>query len=192
MSAKTRIFMVRHGQTEWNKAHRLQGHKDSPLTPLGREQAMQTKQALAQYNIHKAYTSPLQRAQDTLALIIEGRNLEVVLTENLKEMHLGPWEGKTKQETQDTNPDQFAYFWNQQDKFVLAGAETYQQLQNRVVAELQAIFSKEQGKNIVVVSHWLAIKAAMAFYTNTPLNELSHLPDPKNGEYTLITEPYKP
>lgn len=189
MSAKTRIFMVRHGQTEWNQAHRLQGHKDSPLTPLGRAQATQTKLALAQYDIHKAYTSPLQRAQDTLALIIEDRNLEVGLSENLKEMHLGPWEGKTKQETQDTNPEQFAYFWNQQDKFVLAGAETYQQLQNRMVNELQAIFSKEQGKNILVVSHWLAIKAAMAYYANTPLSELSQLPDPKNGEYTLLSEP---
>jgi probable phosphoglycerate mutase len=181
--------MVRHGQTEWNKEHRLQGHKDSPLTLLGKDQAIQAKASLEHYEIHKAYVSPLQRAQDTLALIIDQQAIDVVISDNLKEINLGPWEGKTKQETALSDPQQYAFFWQDQDKFDLAGAETYQQLQTRVVSELQAIFSNEKGKNILVVSHWIAIKTAMAYYTSTPLSELSTLPDPKNGEYTILSEP---
>lgn len=189
MTSKTTIFMVRHGQTQWNKEHRLQGHKNSPLTELGKQQAIQAKQSLAQYEIHKAYVSPLQRAQDTLALIIDDRSIEVVLADNLKEMNLGVWEGKTKSDTQQSDPQQYRHFWEEQDKFALSGAETYQQLQARVVEELDAIFLNEQGKNILVVSHWIAIKAAMAHYQSTPLSALSTLPDPKNGEYILLTDP---
>ncbi|WP_410506509.1 histidine phosphatase family protein [Marinomonas sp. GJ51-6] len=62
MSSVTNLFLVRHGQTEWNKEHRLQGHKNSPLTQKGKEQALNTKHALQDYEIHKAYVSPLQRA----------------------------------------------------------------------------------------------------------------------------------
>ncbi len=189
MSAVTNIFLVRHGQTEWNKEHRLQGHKNSPLTQEGKEQAIKTKQALGGYEIHKAYVSPLQRAQDTLALIIDKQAIDVVISNNLKEINLGPWEGKTKQQTLLSDPQQYTHFWQEQDKFNLAGAETYQQLQNRVVSELQTIFANEQGKNILVVSHWIAIKAAIAYFTSTPLSDLSSLPDPKNGEYTILSEP---
>jgi len=188
MSETTTIFMVRHGQTEWNKEHRLQGHKNSPLTELGRQQAIQTKQSLAQYEIHKAYVSPLQRARDTLSLIVDDRDIDVVIVDHLKEMNLGVWEGKTKPETQASDPEQYKYFWEEQDKFVLSGAETYKQLQTRVVEALDAIFLKEKGKNILVVSHWIAIKAAMAHYYSTPLSELSSLPDPKNGEFIMLTD----
>ncbi|WOD08938.1 histidine phosphatase family protein [Marinomonas sp. GJ51-6] len=127
--------------------------------------------------------------QDTLALIIDQQNIDVVISNNLKEINLGPWEGKTKQETLLSDPQQYHYFWQEQDKFNLAGAETYQQLQDRVVSKLQAIFSKEKGKNILIVSHWIAIKAAVAYYKSTPLSDLSSLPDPKNGEYTILSEP---
>ncbi|MFT2098386.1 histidine phosphatase family protein [Marinomonas sp. 2405UD66-6] len=188
MSSVTNLFLVRHGQTEWNKEHRLQGHKNSPLTQKGKEQALNTKHALQGYEIHKAYVSPLQRAQDTLELIIDQRDIDVVISNNLKEINLGPWEGKTKPETLLSDPQQYHYFWQEQDKFNLAGAETYQQLQDRVVSELQAIFSKEKGKNILIVSHWIAIKAAVAYYKSTPLSDLSSLPDPKNGEYTILSE----
>ena len=181
--------MVRHGQTEWNKEHRLQGHKDSPLTALGKEQAIQTRISLQDYDIHKAYVSPLQRAQDTLALIIDQKAIDTVISDNLKEINLGPWEGKTKQATAQSDPEQYRFFWQEQNKFNLSGAETYQQLQARVVSELQAIFSNEKGKNILVVCHWIAIKTAMAYYTSTPLSKLSTLPDPKNGEYTILSQP---
>lgn len=188
MSEKTNIFLVRHGQTQWNHEKRLQGHKNSPLTEAGRQQAIQARKSLQGCQIDKAYVSPLLRAQDTLQLILEERNIEIIISENLKEISLGPWEGKTKSETKLSHPEQYHHFWENQEQFNLSGAETYQQLQNRVVKEIETIFIKEKGKNIIVVSHWIAIKVALAHYKSIPLNSLSSLPNPKNGAFTILSD----
>lgn len=184
---KTTLFIVRHGQTEWNKQNRLQGHKNSPLTEIGKQQALEVKKSLDRYEIHKAYVSPLQRAQETLEIILDDREVEIVISNNLKEINLGPWEEKTKEETKKSHPAEYAMFWENQNRFFLPKAETYQQLQNRAVEEIETIFSKNKGKNILVVSHWIAIKVVIAHYTSTPLNKLSCISDPKNGAFfTLI------
>lgn len=184
---KTRIFLVRHGQTEWNQQDRLQGQKNSPLTEIGRQQALMAKESLEQYEIHKACVSPLQRAQDTLDIILQGREVEVVRSGKLKEINLGPWEGKTREETERSHPIEFNRFWKHPDKFALQGAETFDQLQSRVVAALNAIFMKEKGQNVLVVSHWMAIKVALAHYTSIPLQQLSSISDPENGTFLTLT-----
>ncbi|MEL0638865.1 histidine phosphatase family protein [Marinomonas sp. TI.3.20] len=186
MLNKTNIFLVRHGQTTWNAEGRLQGQKNSVLTETGRHQAAQAKMSLEQYEIHKAFVSPLQRAQDTSKIILEDRNVDVVIVESLKEINLGPWEGKTKMETQQSHPEQYQQFWTYPGQFRLPGAESFEQLKSRVVAALDDIFLKEKGKNILVVSHWMVIKTAFAHYTATPLNDLANIPDPKNGAFIVL------
>ena len=186
MLNETNIFLVRHGQTTWNSEGRLQGHKNSALTETGRDQAVQAKISLEQYDIHKAFVSPLQRARDTSKIILEDRDIDVVIVESLKEINLGPWEGKTKIETQQSHPEQYKHYWTNPELFKLPGAESFEQLKSRVVAVLDDIFLKEKGKNILVVSHWMAIKTALAHYTATPLNDLTNIPDPKNGGYIVL------
>lgn len=189
MTDQTKIFLVRHGETQWNQQSRLQGHKNSPLTKNGEIQALKTQKTLSQYEIQRAYVSPLQRAQDTMDIILKGREIEVVKSNNLKEINLGPWEGKTKEETKKSHPNEYELFWNQQDKFSLPGAETYHHLQKRLVSELNAIFIKEKNKTVLVVTHWIAIKVVLAHFVSIPLNQLSSLPDLGNGEFlTLLNE----
>jgi len=187
VSIKTNIFLVRHGETEWNRQQRLQGQKNSPLTKKGIQQAFKVKEALERHEIHKAYVSPLQRALYTIDIILDGREIEVVRSSNLKEINLGPWEGKTREETEQSHPAEYIMFWEKQDRFALLGAETYRQLQIRVVDELNTIFSKEKNNNILVVSHWIAIKVALAYYTSTPLHQLSNIPDPENGAFLTLS-----
>jgi len=184
----TNIFLVRHGQTEWNQQNRLQGHKNSPLTEMGRKQALKTRAALLDQTIDKAYVSPLERAQDTLGIILEGRSIETTVSSNLKEINLGLWEGKTREETKESHPLEYDKFWNRQDQFILDGAETYQQLQVRMTRELDAILANEQGKNILVVSHWIAIKTVIAHYTSTPISELTNMPDLQNGHFLTLKQ----
>jgi len=186
MLNKTNIFLVRHGQTAWNSEGRLQGHKNSALTETGRDQAIRAKISLEQYDIHKAFVSPLQRARDTSKIILEDRDVDVVIVESLKEINLGPWEGKTKIEAQQSHPEQYKQYWTNPELFMLPGAESFEQLKSRVAAVLDDIFLKEKGKNILVVSHWMAIKTALAYYTATPLNDLTNIPDPKNGGYIVL------
>lgn len=184
----TQIFLVRHGQTEWNQQNRLQGHKNSPLTENGRKQACMTREALLNQSIDKAYVSPLQRARDTLDIILEGREVKTTITNNLKEINLGPWEGKTRAETKTSHPLEYDDFWNRQDQFILEGAETYQQLQLRMAKELDEILANKQEKNILVVSHWIAIKTAIAHYTSTPISKLTNMPDLQNGNFLTLKQ----
>ena len=189
MTEQTKIILVRHGETEWNQQSRLQGHQNSPLTKNGELQALETKDALGSHVINRAYVSPLQRAQETMGIILSDRELIAIKSNNLKEIGLGPWEGKTKEETKISHPTEYDYFWNKQHEFSLSGAETYQQLQERLVSELKNIFEEEKHKTILVVTHWIAIKVVMAYFTSTPLNVLSSLPDLGNGKFiTLLKE----
>lgn len=184
----TQIYLVRHGQTEWNRQNRLQGHRNSPLTDLGRQQAGAAAKALSDQAIDKAYVSPLQRARETLDIILEKRDVEIAVSDNLKEINLGPWEGRKQDELELVHSVQLDNFWNRHDRFSLDGAETFQQLQTRVATQLDEILELERGKNILVVSHGMAIKMAIAHYTKTPIGDLSHLPVLENGRFLTIRQ----
>ncbi|MCK4711059.1 MAG: histidine phosphatase family protein [Gammaproteobacteria bacterium] len=184
----TNILLVRHGQTEWNQQQRIQGHQNSALTDLGKQQAERVKHALDKFDIDQAYVSPLKRARDTIQIILKNRQLEASVLNDLKEIKLGPWEGKTRQETALSHPDEHYKFWHTPDTFTLAGAETYQQLQQRMVGCLEFIFSQASNNNILVVSHWIAIKVALAFYQGTPLSQLSTIDNPDNGSFLWLSK----
>jgi len=179
----TRIVLVRHGQTLWNLEQRLQGHKDSPLTRVGKNQALEVRRALAGVDFVAAYVSPLPRAVQTVQLIAGDKNIPVYKVDGLKEIRLGPWEGKIREETRLSHPTEYCNFWTMPERFRLQGAETYLALQNRVVRELESIFVSEQGKTVLVVSHWIAIKVALAYYSSLGINQLTTLTDPGNGSF---------
>lgn len=186
MPLETRIFLVRHGETEWNTQNRLQGNKDSPLTLRGIRQAHQVKKSLERFSIDQAYVSPLKRARVTAEIILQDRKLEAAVKDQLREINLGPWEGKTRQETALSHPDAYKAFWERPDLFNLLGADTFPELQDRMVKELEQIFIHGNNKNILVVSHWIAIKVALAHYSSTPLSHLSRISDPLNGEFSSL------
>jgi len=188
MALETKIFLVRHGETEWNMQNRLQGNKDSPLTPGGIQQALEVKKSLEQFTIDHAYVSPLKRAKDTMRIILNDREVEVAIKDNLREINLGPWEGKTRQETALSHPDEYMAFWERPDLFNLPGADTLLELQYRIVKELESIFATGKNTNNLVVSHWIAIKVALAHYSSTPLSHLSEIPDPVNGGFKCISK----
>jgi len=188
MPLETRIFLVRHGETEWNLQNRLQGNKDSPLTPDGIQQALGVKRSLEQFTIDHAYVSPLKRARDTMEIILKDRNVAVAIKDNLREINLGPWEGKTRQETALSHPDEYLAFWKKPDLFHLLGADTFQELQYRIVEEFESIFANGKNTNNLVVSHWIAIKVALAHYSSTPLSHLSEISDPVNGGFMCISK----
>ena len=142
------------------------------------KQAHKAKKSLEQFSIDYAYASPLKRARDTSGIILRNRNLEVAIKDNLREINLGPWEGKTRQETAISHPDDYRAFWERPDLFNLPRADTFLELQNRMVDELEFIFANGKNKNSLVVSHWIAIKVALAHYSSTPLAHLSSITDP--------------
>ena len=125
---KTTIFLARHGQTRWNLSNRFQGNKDSPLTEIGIRQANHLKVSLNGKNIHAAYSSPLKRALNTAKIVTSGTPIKIIERDGLREINLGPWEGKTRKEAQLSHPVEFNNFWNQPEQYLLLGAETYEEL----------------------------------------------------------------
>ena len=92
--------MLRHGQTEWNAAGRLQGHLDSPLTEIGVRQAQRQNETLLDYDLDgfRFITSPQGRARKTAQLALAGIVAEIETSEELKEINMGQWSGITRAE----------------------------------------------------------------------------------------------
>ena len=125
----TRLFLVRHGQTDWNLAGRLQGQTDIPLNDTGRRQAEEARQRLSGVQFDAVYSSPLSRAVET-AILVSGWPADRVRTdERIKEIAFGDWEGKAPR----TLGDDFAPFFADPARFVPApGGESLPTLMARV------------------------------------------------------------
>ena len=100
ISAYPEVLVLRHGQTEWNAAGRLQGHLDSPLTEIGLRQAQRQNKTLLDYDLDgfRFITSPQGRARKTAQLALAGIVAEIETSEELKEINMGQWSGITRAE----------------------------------------------------------------------------------------------
>jgi probable phosphoglycerate mutase len=154
------LLLIRHGVTNWNQEHRFQGQIDIPLNELGREQAALTAghlQTLAQSAPTTAvYTSDLQRAWHTAALIAQALKLKLRIDARLRERHYGAFEGKTLAELEATGHGEDYRRWrNREPDFALpGGGESLRDFFARSREVLEDIVTKHPpGERIVVVTH---------------------------------------
>lgn len=181
------LYIVRHGETDWNRESRFQGGKNSPLTKKGKVQATQTSSLLADIPLTRVYVSKLGRAIETTRIILNNRAIEYTTISQLNEIGLGSWEGLLMEAVKQQNPVEYDHFFNKPHMFHLKGAESFQQLQDRAVNALQTIIRQDQGKHILVVTHWMVIKVILARFSGTSLSDLTLIPKPENGTITRLT-----
>lgn len=149
----TRIIALRHGETAWNVATRIQGQLDIPLNDTGRWQAARLAQALASEVIHAVYTSDLARALETASAIAGVAGLPLQTVEGLRERSFGIFQGKTFAEIETAWPDQ-ALRWRKRDTaFAPMGGESLLQVHARVARTTLAIAARHPGEQIVLVAH---------------------------------------
>lgn len=168
----TKLYLTRHGQTEWNLEGRMQGSKDSPLTELGKNQAIQLGKWLQNTNIDIAYSSSSGRAFDTSKLILSNRNIPLISMNELKEMNFGIWEGQTFDFIKTTYKDQYNYFWNSPHLLKNFPGETFDDLKLRIVSIVNKIVNENKGKNILIVTHAIALKTLMNYFEGLSLDNL--------------------
>lgn len=101
MSSSCEIYLVRHGQTDWNAAGRLQGHTDIPLNQEGEQEAFSLKEKLKHISFGAAFSSDLQRALKTAEIVVDSK-LTITATTALRECFMGSWEGRL---LDDLRPD---------------------------------------------------------------------------------------
>lgn len=176
MSEKTTIYLVRHGETEWNVQHRFQGHQDSALTKRGIHQAERLAESLKEIDIHYIYTSSSTRATRTAKIIKGGRNVPVNTCGDLREIGLGVWEGRLQEEIKVNDSDAFRMFWEDPGEFKVQGAETFQEVQKRAIQQLQCIINDHKGCSILIVTHTAVVKLIMAHFDKRSMNELWNPP----------------
>jgi broad specificity phosphatase PhoE len=164
------IFLVRHGETDWNRDRRWQGHADPPLNETGRAQARRLAAQLAGEPLAAIHSSDLRRAYETARIVAGPRGLGVVATAALREIDVGTWQGLTWAEIEQRFPDGYrrhtAY-----DGVGWERGETHEEMAARVHAAIGAIAAARPAEQVLVVTHGGPIRAVMARALSIPHTE---------------------
>ena len=157
------ILLARHGETESNRERRFQGQLDVPLSDRGREQAheLAARAAAEDPPIAALYTSPLVRASETAAIVADRLGLEPRADDRLKEIDVGDWEERLKDDVARDEPGAWAAFRRAGDDFRFPGGESLHEQQQRVVAALEDITGRGELPALVVC-HRGVIRCALA------------------------------
>ena len=164
--SKLILYLVRHGQTQWNVERREQGWRDSPLTSLGRKQAATNAILLKEAGIGRIYASPLGRVRETVKILVNQLDAEVIYDDRLKEINMGDWEGKTHTEARGQYPDvweawQCNYFGTR-----VPNGESLHDVGLRLIPLLDELKSSMGGDDrcIAIVSHEQTTQIMLAHF----------------------------
>jgi len=156
----TTIILARHGESEWNRAGRWQGHADPPLTDRGREQAAELAVALTDVALEAIYASDLRRAADTAEIVASALGLPVTTDPLLREVDVGEWSGLTAAEVEQRYPAAFRRYraggdgWEQ--------GEPHATMTERVTAAVAGIAALYPSGQVLCVLHGGVIGALLA------------------------------
>lgn len=166
-----KLYIIRHGETDWNKAFRLQGQSDVPLNEYGRQLARITADALKDIAFDVIYSSPLSRALETAQIIRRERQVPIITDERLKEISFGADEGKSKDEL----GEHFSNFFFAPDKFVPSqGGESYETVCRRAEDFFRDQIEplRKTAKTVLIAAHGTMNKALMLHMKNIAIRDI--------------------
>lgn len=141
-----KLYLIRHGQTDWNKKGIIQGRTDIALNETGRQQAVETRKQLQPLSFDCIYCSPLTRTKETAAIINEQRNVPIYYDDRLLERNFGKFEGTCVKDLD------FSTFWDLHNNDHSHGEETAVMFFNRIHDFIKDI-SKLEYNTILIVAH---------------------------------------
>ncbi len=164
------LYFTRHGESEWNLIHRIQGQHDSPLTERGIMMARQLKKRLKGLPFSRCYTSPLGRAVQTAKILTEGTGIIPFPDERIREVSLGETEGLIMEELP---PDMLHAFYHEPQNFHPKGGEGYEAAFQRVSGLMREL-ETEDGC-VLLVAHALILRLIRLYILRLPLSELMNV-----------------
>lgn len=179
----TKIWLVRHGQTDSNLEGRFQGQLDIPLNDTGRDQARILADSLAEKKFHAVYSSDLLRARQTAEIITGRINLPIKIDKRLREIYLGDVEGLLYSEVKD----QYGYalferIENPVDSR-MPGGESVAEIAVRFKEAIDDIACMHPGESVLVATHGLVIATMLCRVRGYPMETVySHIPDNATAE----------
>lgn len=153
MIAKTRIYLVRHGEIAGSGEFRYNGQTDVPLTPRGLDQYQVLADRLSGKPVSACYTSDLSRCVQGARIICAQWGLEPVLKTELRELNFGNWEGMTWNELVDQFPEEWQARLDDIVGYRVPGGESLHDLQTRLMPAIAEISDRHRGEEVVVVAH---------------------------------------
>ncbi len=155
----TRFILIRHGESTWNAAQRWQGHANPPLSERGHTQAADCADRLQGEPADLLVCSDLRRTRETAVPIARRLGLVPIASDRLRELDVGTWTGKTREEILQLDPQLLARFESGDPEIRPGGGETRSEIRRRVRAAVEDLARQHAGRRIVMVVHAGVIKA---------------------------------
>lgn len=184
-----KLYLTRHGETDWNLASRIQGKTDTPLNETGKQQAAELSLSLKEKDIRfdRIYTSRLLRARETARIVAESLHLPLTELDGIEEMDLGKWEGYTWKQVKESFPQEYS-IWHDNRRYTRTpGGESYEELLQRILPALQKAAGKEGG-NALLVTHSAVIMTLLSYLYEKPFEDMAKNFKTKNAELVELTE----
>jgi len=153
MKNETTLVLIRHGETEWNKTGRYQGHADSPLTPRGMAQARAVAQVLEGETFDAFYSSDLGRAKHTATIIADKLGRRFLTDSRLREQHYGLMQGHDGKAARELDPGFFESLAHGDADYAPKGGESRRQRHQRAITALSDIAEQHSGGLALIITH---------------------------------------
>lgn len=184
------IYLIRHGETDWNKVKRLQGITDIPLNAYGIELAEKTAEGLKDVPFDRVYTSPLIRARKTAEIIRGNRPIEIIPTDGLLEISFGDYEGLTYLPDRYNIPKPgFRKFFDDPEHYdTPPNGESLLHLRERTTAFVRSIMEDPENEDLTILmtAHGAAIRGILSGLQNLPIAQFWSGPVHKNCGVTKL------
>lgn len=187
------LFLVRHGETEWNREGRIQGILDSPLTEQGRKQARVNGELLKTFGVTDLLASPLGRAADTTRIMVDAMNARHSFDHRLKERNCGAWGGLTWKDAENGHPEIWRARSQDPYRFCPPGGESLVQVEPRIRALLADVESKiselaPQGRRLGLVTHGITMRVLLKCLLDLEPSFVSRIRCPNDVVYEVTTK----
>ncbi len=150
----SRIILVRHGETNWNKEGRFQGQIDIPLNEKGKEQASKASEYLEDIKFTKAFSSSMKRPYETAKIILKKNDIQIEKIDKLVEISHGLWEGKLEEEIKKTWPEMLKNWHEEPESVTMPEGESIKQVSDRAISAWNLICNSQQEKDTsLLVAH---------------------------------------
>jgi broad specificity phosphatase PhoE len=150
---RTELFIIRHGETDWNRESIFRGIYDIPLNEIGRQQARLAAEALAGEQLNAAYTSPLSRAVETAAIVLESHGLTAVPIDGLMDFNYGDWTGLRDDVVAERWPQERAQWMEEPHALHVPGGDTLDEVFQRAFGAMEAIAVEHDGHSVALFAH---------------------------------------
>ncbi|KIH76366.1 phosphoglucomutase [Geoalkalibacter ferrihydriticus DSM 17813] len=172
MTEHTRLYLIRHGQVEGFGNKRYNGQADVALTTFGREQSQALGARLAEAPLAAVYTSDLSRCVFAAECLAAPHGLQAVRVPEVRELHIGAWEGRTWQELQELYPEQWQARLNDLVHYRVPGGESLAEMAQRVRPALQRIIERHRGEEVALVGHGGVNRVILLDAIGAPLTQM--------------------